>query len=1339
VLELPLDRPRPSVQTHEAAYQSLALTEELVGALKELSRKSGVTLFMTLLAAFKVLLARYSGQEDVVVGTPIANRTHGELEPLIGFFVNMLALRTDLSGDPTFKGLLARVREVCLGAYAHQELPFEKLVEELAPVRSLSHSPLFQVAFSLENVPLTSLRLPSLEVSRFGELQESAKFDVSVTINEIGEHVSGFITYNTALFEPETIERMAGHFRTLLSAVVSDPSQRLSGLPMLGDAERRLLSDWGGDGRPYRAGVCAHQLFEEQAARTPYRTALSFRGRHLSYSELDERAERLARRLRRRGVGPETTVGVLLERTPELVVALLAVWKAGGAYLPLDPTHPRHRLSFVISNAEPRLVITEGQLAELLPEDSAPPLVLDAEGGAETGDGPAAEEGGGDDSPAEVRAEHMAYVIYTSGSTGEPKGVMVEHRQLVSTLCAAAEHFGLDADDAAVCSAPAAFDIFLFELLSPLLCGGRVLLTDNRELLEEAVMEEVLREATFFHSTPGLMSQAVGFAARQEAGRYGQMKTLLVGGDAVPPDLLRQMRAAFPSAEVHIGYGPTEATMICTAWRVPEGAEVEQQLMGKALGNARLRLCDRHGRLVPVGVVGEVYIGGAGVAKGYLKREELTRERFVELGGERYYRSGDLARFLPDGVLAFAGRADTQVKVRGYRIELGEVEAALARHPGVSQCAVVARDEGGEKRLVAYVVGGEGAAPSAAELRAHLAGQVPQYMVPSQFVGLDALPLNANGKVEKRALPEPPAQAGDEGEYVAPRSPAEELVAALWAEVLKVSRVGVRDDFFALGGHSILAARVVNRMKECFGVEIPLRDLFECPTVADIVERVEGYLKAGYGVEAPPLARAPRDRPLPLSFAQQRLWFMHQLEPDSPIYNSPFSLSLEGALDVRAMEATLNEIVRRHEILRTQYEVRDDEPVQVITPARPFAIPLVDLSALPEGARREEALRLAASEAQCPFDLSRAPMMRATLLRLSETEHMLLFTMPHIVTDVGSTDVLIGEVAALYPAYLEGAPSPLPEFTIQYADYACWQRRWLRGEVMEKYLAYWRRQLGGALPVLSLPTDKPRPPVQTFNGNSLSDALSPGLGGALAGFSRREGCTLFMTLLAAFAVLLSRRAGQEDVLVGTANANRPHAELERLMGFFVNMLVVRADLSGDPTFKKLLARVKEATLGAYAHQEMPFERLVEELVVKRSAGHPPLVQVAFGVRHPRQQMLQLPGLELKRFSMGSNTGRFDLTLWVVIDGDDLRADWIYNVDLFEAETITRLSRQFDTLLQSILSQPDARLSQLVMTTAEEGCEQEALLRGRQEANAKRLKSVRRKHVSLSPAAPPGGD
>ena len=524
-------------------------------------------------------------------------------------------------------------------------------------------------------------------------------------------------------------------------------------------------------------------------------------------------------------------------------------------------------------------------------------------------------------------------------------------------------------------------------------------------------------------------------------------------------------------------------------------------------------------------------------------------------------------------------------------------------------------------------------------------------------------------------------------------------------------------------------------MKECFGVEIPLRDLFECPTVADIVERVEGYLKAGYGVEAPPLLRAPRDRPLPLSFAQQRLWFMHQLEPDSPFYNSPFSLSLEGALDVRALEATLNEIVRRHEILRTQYEVFDDEPVQVITPARPFGIPLVDLAALPEGARREEALRLAASEAQRPFDLRRAPMLRVRLLRLSETEHMLLFAMHHIVTDVGSMNVLIGEVAALYPAYLEGGPSPLPEFTIQYADYACWQRLWLRGEVMEKYLAYWRRQLGGTLPVLSLPTDKPRPAVQTFNGSPLSHALTPGLGAALASFSLQEGCTLFMTLLAAFTVLLSRRAGQEDVLVGAANANRPHAELERLMGFFVNMLVVRADLSGNPTFRKLLARVKEATLGAYAHQEMPFERLVEEFVVKRSAGHPPLVQVAFGVRHPRQQGLQLPGLELKPVSAGSDTGRFDLTLWVVVSGDDLRADWIYNVDLFEAETITRLSRQFDTLLQSILAQPDARLSQLAMTTAEE----EALMRGRQEANAKRLKSVRRERVSLSPAAPPSGD
>jgi hypothetical protein len=552
-----------------------------------------------------------------------------------------------------------------------------------------------------------------------------------------------------------------------------------------------------------------------------------------------------------------------------------------------------------------------------------------------------------------------------------------------------------------------------------------------------------------------------------------------------------------------------------------------------------------------------------------------------------------------------------------------------------------------------------------------------------------------------------------------------------------VARVGAHDDFFALGGHSILAAQAVNRMKEVFKVEVPLRDLFECPTVAGIVERVEGYLKAGYGVEAPPLVRAPRDAPLPLSFAQQRLWFMHQLEPDSPFYNSPFSLSLEGTLDVRALEATLDEILRRHEILRTQYEVSGDEPVQVITPPRPLRVPLVDLTALPEGTRRETARRLAASETQRPFDLSRAPMLRVRLLRLAETEHILLFTMHHIVTDLGSMSVLIREVAALYPAYLEGRPSPLPELTIQYADYAHWQRRWLRGEVMERYLAYWRRQLGGTLPVLSLPTDKPRPAVQTFNGSSLSHRLSPGLGGALASLSAQEGCTLYMTLLAAFVVLLSRRAGQEDVLVGTANANRPHAELEPLMGFFINMLVVRADLRGNPTFRELLARVKEATLGAYAHQEMPFERLVEEFAVKRAAGHSPLVQVAFGVRHPRQQGLQLPGLELRSVSTESDTGRFDLTLWVVVADDELRANWIYNVDLFEAETVTLLSRQFDTLLQSILAQPDARLSRLRMTTAEEERERNALVRGQQEADAKQLKSAKRKRVSPPPASTPG--
>ena len=1329
VLELTTDRPRPSVQTHRGAFHTFTLPADLTASLRGLSRREDSTLFMTLLAGWQLLLSRYTGQEDVVVGSPIANRTRAETEPLIGFFVNTLALRADLSGSPTFGELLRRVREACLGAYAHQDLPFERLVEELAPERSLSHAPIFQVMFALQNAPGGELRLPGLTLSPVsGHESRAVSFELNMILSETEEGLNGLLIYHSDLYDEATVARMVGHYVRLLEEAASGGDVEVMRMPLLSDAEREELRRWNETGREWARASHAHEMFEEQARLKPSRAALKSGGEELSFAELNARANRLARHLRAAGAGPEVRVGLCLGRGVEMVVGLLAIFKSGGAYVPLDPQHPTERLAFVLEDADVSLVVTRDSEAGRLPQSGARVISLERE--REQIEAHSAE-----DLAVDVAAEQLAYIIYTSGSTGRPKGVMVEHRQLSNTLLAAQEIYRFTPNDVVPWVAPFTFDISLFELLSVLAAGGKCLLLDTREVLDAPVARKVLQEVTFLHAATGLMRQFANFAREQpQPGGYAHVRQLCTGGDKVSPELLREMQEVFPSAQVNVGYGPTEATIMCANYPVAHGHTVEHAMIGAPMSNTVLHLFDRYGNLVPVGVPGEIYIGGAGLARGYLKRDELTREKFVYIDGERFYRSGDVGRRLPDGNITFLGRTDQQVKVRGYRVETGEVEAVLCTHESVREAVVTARaDRSGEKRLVAYVVCGEGAVPAVGELRAHLSERLPDYMVPAAFVFLDEIPLTAESKLDRRALPEPEETAGTVNEYVAPRTPTEELLAAAFAEVLGLERVGAHDDFFARGGHSLLATQLISRVRRTFGVEVPLLELFEQPTVAGFATRVEtAALREGEA--APPLTRRSHKQLPPMSFAQQRLWFIAQLDTDSPLYNNSHALRLRGELNVSALERTLTEVVRRHEVLRTSYVVDEGGPVQVIHPAEPLTMPLIDLTALTEAKRQALMTELIFEEWQRPFDLARGPVLRAQLLKLGDTEHVVLFIMHHIASDGWSVGVLIREVAALYEAFAAGRPSPLPELPIQYADFAAWQREWLRGDALEAQLAYWRRALSGAPAVLELPLDRPRSSVPTHNAAYQSLGLTEELVVAVKELSRKNGVTLFMTLLAAFQLLLSRYTGQEDVVVGTAIANRTHSELEPLIGFFVNMLALRTDLSGDPTFLKLLARVREVCLGAYAHQDLPFDKLVEELAPVRSLSHPPLIQVPFSLENVPLTSLRLPSLEVSQFGDLQETAKFDMSVVINEVGEHVSGFIKYNTALFEAETMIRLSRHYDTLLQSIVEQPDARLSQLRMTTAEEGGEREALMRSRQEANAKRLKSVRRKHVSPPPAA-----
>ena len=1301
VLKLPTDRPRPAVQSFEGSRHSFVLPAELSEQLRRLSREEGVTLFMTLLAGFQSLLARYSRQSDIVVGSPIAGRNRAETEALIGFFVNTLALRTDLSGDPSFRQVLARVREVCLGAYAHQEIPFERLVEELAPERSLSHTPLFQVMFAMQNAPEVAVEWEELRLSAVDAEDEAgtAKFDLMLTAQETesGEVECGW-GYNTEILEAETVARLAQYLVALLSAAVESPEQPLSSLSLLSSEERRkVLVEWNDTARAYpRASVIAG-LFERQAEQRPEAVALVFQDEQLTYAELNRRANGLARQLRALGVGPDVLVGLCAERSTELIVALLAVLKAGGAYLPLDSAYPRERLAFMLEDAGAGIILTQQRWLGALPETGAKIIRLDAGRPDFEGD---------ENLHVEVSPDNLAYVAYTSGSTGWPKGVAVSQRNVVRLV---RENWFASFDEREVFLqfAPVAFDASTFEIWGALLNGARlVLMPPGVPSLEE--LGGALRHhgVTTLWLTAGLFHLMVDERLEDLKG----VRQILAGGDVLSVAHVRRfLRAAGEGCTLVNGYGPTENTTFTCCQLLRAGDEIANSVsLGRPIANTRVYILDERLQPVITGAPGELYASGDGLARGYLNRPELTAEKFIpdpfaEEPGARLYRTGDLARYLEDGRIEFLGRRDEQVKVRGFRIELGEIEAVLASHPALRSAAVIAKeDASGDKRLVAFLLARQEQLPSVVELRGFLLERLPDYMIPSAFVPLQAWPLTTNGKLDRKVLHAHEIAEPELTEaYDATRTPTEELLAGVWAEVLGLRRVGIHDNFFDAGGHSLLATQLMSRLRAAFGLELPLRLLFESPTIAELAREVVVGLRAGAGLDAPPVVAVGRRQPLPLSFAQQRLWFLDQLEPGSAFYNVPAAVRLSGRLEVAALERSLSEVVRRHESLRTTFAEADGQPVQVIHPPTPLALHVEDLRCLDAAECEAEARRLATEEAQQPFDLSTGPLLRARLLRLAEHEHVLLFTMHHIVSDGWSMGVLVREVTQLYAAYLKGEESPLEELSIQYADFAVWQREWMSGEVLERELDYWRRQLADAPPVLKLPTDRPRPAVQSFEGSRHSFVLPAELSEQLRRLSREEGVTLFMTLLAGFQSLLARYSRQSDIVVGSPIAGRNRAETEALIGFFVNTLVLRAKLSDNPSFGELLRRVREACLGAYAHQDVPFERLVEELAPERSLSHTPLFQVLFTLQNRPGGALDLPELSLEAMETNDGTAKFDLSLYINDEQERQVGTIVYNSNLFDAETVGRMAVHFEQLLRAITSDPEQKVLELpLLTTAE---------------------------------------
>jgi amino acid adenylation domain-containing protein len=1296
-LELPTDRPRPPLASPAGGWVPVALGPELVEPLRHLSRAEGATLFMTLLGAFQTLLGRLAGQADVAVGSPVANRGRKEVEGLIGFFVNMLVLRTDLSGDPTFRQLLGRVKDTALGAYDHQEVPFEKLVDELQPARDPSRSPLFQAMFALDREAVDALQRPDLTLTVKETDTHTTRFDLLLTLEESKAGLRGQLQYRTDLFDRGTAERFMGQFQALLEGIAGDPDRPLSRFPLLTGPERDwILRDWNNTRVDYPQNLCLHHLFERQAARTPEAIAVTFGDQSLTYAYLDARATALANRLRRLGVGPDVRVAVCVERSPEMVVALLGVLKVGGAYVPLDPAYPAQRVEYMLADSAAPVVLTQRGLVDRLPASPATVVCLDEEPAYSPGE---------DTGDTGVRPENLAYVIYTSGSTGRPKGVQIPHRAIVNLLLSMCESPGLVAGDTLLAVTTISFDIAALELFGPLAAGARVVLAGRGEAADPGRLAALLASsgATVMQATPATWRMLL------EGGWRGDERLkALCGGEALPRDLARRLLPA--CGALWNMYGPTETTVWSTCRRMDSAAGAIS--IGRGIANTRLYVLDSHLQPVPPGVAGEVWIAGAGLARGYLNNPALTAEKFLPEPfcgepGARMYRTGDRARWLSDGTLEHLGRLDAQVKVRGFRIELGEVEAALAAHAAVSQAAAAVREDMvGNNRLVAYLVCRDGAeVPDPAELRSHLRERLPEYMVPAVFVAMHTLPLTSNGKVDRKALPAPPEDRPElAARYVAPRGPVEEELAEVWASVLGVARVGAEDNFFELGGNSLLAARVVARLRGELGVEVPLRALFEAPTVAGLAGAVDAARAAGAAAPAPPVQVLPRraDGPsvFPASFAQQRLWFLDHLQPGSPLYNMPAAVRLRGALDVEALGHALQQVVNRHESLRTRFELVDGGPVQVVGPALELPLSRDDLSSLPEAERETELRRRAREEARRPFNLARGPLLRVTLLRMAPQDHVVLLTQHHTVADGWSIGVLVRELTALYQAHVEGRPSPLPPLPVQYADYAVWQRDWLKGDVLEGQLAYWKEHLAG-LPPLELPTDRPRPAVMSPEGASLDFDLPRELAEGLRALGRTEGATPFMTLLAGFQALLGRYSRQDHFAVGSPVAGRGRKEVEGLVGLFINTLVLRADLSGGPTFRQLVGRVRDEALGAYAHQDVPFEKLVDELQPARDASRSPLFQVMFTLQDGLPPRGEVAGLRVTALSQETGTAKFDLLLTLSETPDGLHGTLDYRTDLFDHATAERLAGHYRTLLEAAAAEPDRPVGELPMLTAEE--------------------------------------
>ncbi len=1306
ILELPTDFPRPAIQTFEGEHISCRLNPQLFNDLKRIAQEKGISLYMLLLGAFEVLLYRYTGREDFGIGTPVANRNRKEIENLIGFFVNTLVIRAQLDGGVSIDDLLSSVKRTALQAYDNQDLPFEKLVESLIQKRSLSYSPLFQVMFDLQKNPFRKIEFSDLTLELINVERGTAKFDLILTMEETAEELRAVFEYNTALFRRNTVQRMSAHFENILAGMVRNPNQKISELPLLTEPEKhQLLTEWNDTREDYLGLMCIHELFEVKAREVPNNIAVVFGDKHISYDELNRKANRLAHYLIKLGVGPEKLVGINVERSVELIVCVMAILKAGGSYLPLDPSYPEKRVEFILQDTGISILLTQQKLLKNLPSADLRIICIDA-------DWPEVLLESDLNPISGVGPQNLAYVIYTSGSTGNPKGVMITHQSVMNLYHSLKEIIYKSLPDKSFrvsVNAPLFFDASVQQLVM-LLNGHTLDIVPNELRLESELFIKYLKEhqINILDCVPSQLKILLA-SGLLENGK--NISAVLPGGEAIDESTWEAL-SSVQDIRFYNMYGPSECTVdtvICHINRTPD-----TPVIGRPVKNTRLYILDRNLQPVPVGVPGELFISGDSTGRGYFSRPMLTAEKFLpnpfsDVSGGRMYKTGDLVRYRPNGDIEYLGRTDHQVKIRGFRIELEEIGNVLKQHPFIKDTVVLVREDSpGEKRLVAYVASDNNAAFTARELAGFLKERLPDYMIPSAFVMLEKLPLTPNGKIDRKALPTPEqTHIGILHDFVPPKTRIQSMLAKAMQEIVSIDRVGIHDNFFELGGDSIKAAIFINRVQEKLDKSVPVKAVFLAPTLEELADYLTDHypeavrhLEADDSVQgrARAIKRIPRQGNLPLSFAQQRLWFLDKLEPGSPFYNISGAVRLSGCLNEKALGNCVNEVVRRHEILRTTFTNSDGRAAQVISPAQMIQIPVIELKHLSDEKISSEIQRLADEESRTPFDLEKGPLIRASLLRISDQEHIFLLSMHHIISDGWSVGIIIKEVAALYESYLSGKLPQLAELPVQYADYAQWQHEQLKAKSLQTQLAYWKKQLEGIPPIINLPTDFPRPAAQTFRGARQFFQVSRNTSGALRSLCQKENTTLFSLLLSVFQLLLYRYTGQKNFTVGIPVANRNRFEFENMIGFFVNTLVLRADLSDDPDFIGYLKRVSGITTDALANQDVPFEMLVDELQPERNLSYSPLFQVMFVFQNTPVTHLKLAGLTLTPLEMETGTSKFDLTLSLFETEDGMSGFFEYSSDLFKSASVERMKGHFLQLLDELASAPEKRISEFSLLT-----------------------------------------